>query len=76
MIIQTFWLKKNLMTVSIAEANHLILYRRAVARADSVNLARIDWSSIEIIFYNLMRLRGCSGNVTRYLPRCYAISQC
>ena len=57
-VVEPFRLEEDLVPLALGEAHHLVLDRRAIARADAGDLARIHRRAVEIGADHRMRRRG------------------
>src|SRR6185437_8697043 len=68
-VVQPLGFEKNLVTVARGEPYHLVLDRGAVARADALDLPRIDRRAVKIGADDGMGGIGRAGDVTDRLRR-------
>ncbi len=68
-IVQSLWLKENLMRGFIGKANDLILNRRAIARADALNMTTVHGRAVEVVANDLVRRLIRVGDPTGDLAR-------
>ena len=61
-VVQPLGLEENLVPVAFGEPHHLVLDRRAIARADAFDLARIDRRAVEIGADQIVRGRRRAGD--------------
>src|SRR6516165_1352579 len=72
-VVQALGLEKNLMPVTIAELDDLVLDRWAIARSGAPDLARIHWRAMDIGADHIVRGRRGASNAALDLRRRDAI---
>ena len=65
--IQALGLEEKLVRQLVGELHDLVLDRRAVSRADGLDLAAIHGRAVDVLADDAVRLRGREGDVARHL---------
>src|SRR5579875_1846376 len=61
------WLQKHLVTVPLAEPDHLVLYRRAIPRPSALDVSGVHRRAVQVVQNQRVRLAVGVGQPARYL---------